>query len=306
MGRTSPEARTHLINTQSLLPRASLQKRSTSKYATKRHLCSARQVDLISSLPIYEIASTSTSCNWTTIEILGLVQWPLARRRGSVCLKQAVATGESAQGREDILRWRPQPLQAGCAGKSIPTRGNAFYDGSVAAYFYTSAFGGLGPGFFTGVDVPFNLARAKKWARETRSGVLIGRSYRNNSLAGQGHVAILLPDSKVLQSFQFGADGEPGLNADYTIEESHAGGYYEIMGHPKDWINHDKGKKFAPDEVEEQKAGGRRDEKGRRDGTDDEPYEPVEEFTDEEFEEIGREILKLFSRLRQDRTRRRR
>jgi len=40
----------------------------------------------------------------------------------------------------------------------------------VAAYFYTSAFGGLGPGFFTGVDVPFNLARAKKWARETRSG----------------------------------------------------------------------------------------------------------------------------------------
>src|SRR5215213_145505 len=58
MGRTSPEARTHLINTQSLLPRADLQKRSTSKYATKRHLCSARQVDLISSLPIsHEIAS---------------------------------------------------------------------------------------------------------------------------------------------------------------------------------------------------------------------------------------------------------
>lgn len=33
--------------------------------------------------------------------------------------------------------------------------------------------------------------------------------------------------------------------------------------------------------------------------------EPVQEFTDEEFEEIGREILKLFSRLRQNRTRRR-
>src|SRR5215216_3889339 len=194
------------------------------------------------------------------------------------------------------------------AGKIIPTRGNALYDGGIASYFYTSAFGGLGPGFFSGVDVPFNLATAKKWARETGSGVLVGRSYRNNSLAGQGHVAILLPDGKVLQSFQFGADGEPGLNADYTIEESHAGGYYEIMVHPKDWIDHDKGKKFAPDEGEEQKAGGRRDEKGRRDGTDDEPYgpEPVEEFTDEEFEEIGREILQLFSRLRQDRTRRRR
>jgi len=194
------------------------------------------------------------------------------------------------------------------AGKIIPTRGDALYDGGIAAYFYTPAFGGLGPGFFSGVDVPFNLATAKKWARETGSGVLVGRSYRNNSLAGQGHVAILLPDGKVLQSFQFGADGEPGLNADYTIEESHAGGYYEIMVHPKDWIDHDKGKKFAPDEGEEQKAGGRRDEKGRRDGTDDEPYgpEPVEEFTDEEFEEIGREILQLFSRLRQDRTRRRR
>jgi GH25 family lysozyme M1 (1,4-beta-N-acetylmuramidase) len=127
------------------------------------------------------------------------------------------------------------------AGETIPTRGNPDFDGGVAAYFYTSAFGGLGPGFFTSVDVPFDLATAKKWARETGSGVLIGRTYRNSSLAGQGHVAIVLPDSKVLQSFQFGADGEPGLNTDYTIEESNAGGYYEVMIHPKDWINHDKG-----------------------------------------------------------------
>src|SRR5215217_2302442 len=266
MGRTSPEARTHLINTQSLLPRADLQKRSTSKYATKRHLCSVRQVELISSLPIYEIASTSTSCNWTTIEILGLVQWPLARRRGSVCLKQAVATGESAQGREDILRWRPQPLQAGCAGKSIPTRGNAFYDGGVAAYFYTSAFGGLGPGFFTGVDVPFNLARAKKWARETRSGVLIGRCFRGSTLAGQGRVAILLPDGKVLQSFQMGPNGEPGLNTAYIIEKSHAGNYYKVMAHLEAWINHNKGQirevKLDREEPQEDEYK-RRDDRGR-------------------------------------------
>ena len=127
------------------------------------------------------------------------------------------------------------------ARKIIPTRGNALYDGGIASYFYTSAFGGLGPGFFSGVDVPFHLPTAKKWARETGSGVLVGRSYRNNTLAGQGHVAILLPDGKVLQSFQFGADGEPGLNADFTIEKSHAGGYYEVMVHPKDWINHEKG-----------------------------------------------------------------
>jgi GH25 family lysozyme M1 (1,4-beta-N-acetylmuramidase) len=185
------------------------------------------------------------------------------------------------------------------ARKIIPTRGDALYDGGIAAYFYTSAFGGLGPGFFSGVDVPFNLATAKKWARETGSGVLVGRSYRNNSLAGQGHVAILLPDGKVLQSFQFGADGEPGLNTDFTIEESHAGGYYEIMVHPKDWIDHDKGRDDKGRDERE------RDEKRRREGTDEEPYRPEQEFTDEEFEEIGREILKLFSRLQQNRTRRR-
>ncbi|MBA2344715.1 MAG: hypothetical protein H0V83_06510 [Rubrobacter sp.] len=125
------------------------------------------------------------------------------------------------------------------AGKPIPTRGDTRYDGGIAAYFYTSAFGGLGPGFFSSVDVPFDLAKAKKWARKTRSGVLIGRCYRGDTLAGQGHVAILLPDGKVLQSFQMGDDGHPGLNADYTIEQSHAGGYYEVMVHPDAWINHD-------------------------------------------------------------------
>src|SRR5215207_9997405 len=232
---------------------------------------------------------------------------PVPDGEGAYAVDKPLPPVDQLQGKRIFCAGVPNLFRR-AAGKSIPTRGNRNFDGGIAAYFHTSAFGGLGPGFFSGVDVPFNLATAKKWARETGSGVLVGRSYRNNSLAGQGHVAILLPDGKVLQSFQFGADGEPGLNADYTIEESHAGGYYEIMVHPKDWIDHDKGKKFAPDEGEEQKAGGRRDEKGRRDGTDDEPYgpEPVEEFTDEEFEEIGREILQLFSRLRQDRTRRRR
>jgi GH25 family lysozyme M1 (1,4-beta-N-acetylmuramidase) len=123
------------------------------------------------------------------------------------------------------------------AGKSVPTRGNPLYDGGVAAYWYTPAFGGLGPGFFSSVDVPFHLPTAKKWAAESGSGVLVGRIYRNNTLSGQGHVAIVLPDGKVLQSFQFGADGEPGLNDNYTIEQSHDGGYYEVMVHPKDWIN---------------------------------------------------------------------
>ena len=123
------------------------------------------------------------------------------------------------------------------AGEKVPTRGDPRYDGGVAAYWYTPAFGGLGPGFFSRVDVPFHLPTAKKWAAESGSGVLVGRIYRNNTLSGQGHVAIVLPDGKVLQSFQFGSDGEPGLNAHYTIEQSHDGGYYEVMVHPRDWIN---------------------------------------------------------------------
>jgi predicted chitinase len=126
------------------------------------------------------------------------------------------------------------------ASKIIPTRGHPLYDGGIAAYFFTSAFGGLGPGFFSGVDVPFHMATAKKWAKQTGSGVLLGRTYRNATLQGQGHVAILLPDDKVLQSFPFGPNGEPGLNTDYTIEQSHDGGYYEVMVHPSNWINHDK------------------------------------------------------------------
>ena len=201
------------------------------------------------------------------------------------------------------------------AGKRVPTRGNARYNGGIAAYFYTSAFGGLGPGFFSGVDVPFNLATAKKWARETGSGVLVGRTYRNNSLAGQGHVAVLLPDGKVLQSFQFGAGGEPGLNTDYTIEESHAGGYYEVMVHPSAWINHDKGQiREAPTtrpKADRQDAGGklagggrngdRDDEQPKRTHGDEQPERPQVAERSEgdegpDFEELGKEVFALIRR----------
>lgn len=129
------------------------------------------------------------------------------------------------------------------AGKIIPTRGLSQFDGGVAAYWRTQAnfgFGPLGPGFFHEVEEPFDLETAKKWAKESGSGVLIGRSYRNATLPGQGHLSTLLPDGKVLQSFLFGNNGEPGLNDHYTIEESHAGGFYEWMVHPDDWINHNK------------------------------------------------------------------
>jgi predicted chitinase len=113
--------------------------------------------------------------------------------------------------------------------KRIPTRGNPLYDGGVAAY----AGGFYGPGYFEGYSEPFNLVKAKRWARETRCGVLLLRPYWNASLAGQGHVAILLPSGYVLQSFpnMNGSD----LNWDYTIEQSHAGGYYKAMVHPENW-----------------------------------------------------------------------
>ena len=183
----------------------------------------------------------------------------------------------------------------------------------MAAYFYTSAFGGLGPGFFTGVDVPFNLARAKKWAMETRSGVLIGRCFRGSTLADQGHVAILLPDGKVLHSFQMGPNGEPGLNTDYIIEKSHASNYYEVMAHPEAWINHNKGqiREVKPDREEPQEdEDKRRDDRGRpererhRDGRDDHPDRPRprDDFdANGDLEEIdpadlGNEILKFIRR----------
>lgn len=128
------------------------------------------------------------------------------------------------------------------AGKIVPTRGNPNFDGGVAAYWYSPAsfpgVGVLGPGFFSNVAEPFNLPRAKKWAKDSESGVLIGRSYVGATLAGQGHVAVLLPDGKVMQSYLFGPNGEPGLNDHHTIEESHAGGYYQYMVPSEAWINH--------------------------------------------------------------------
>ena len=41
------------------------------------------------------------------------------------------------------------------------------------------AGGAFGPGFFEGYSEPFNLEKAKKWAQETRCGVLLLRPYWN-------------------------------------------------------------------------------------------------------------------------------
>lgn len=114
------------------------------------------------------------------------------------------------------------------AGHKIPSRGDDRYDGGIAAYWH----GKYGPGWYQGYEEPFNLRKAKEWSEETGSGVLIGHPYWGEALADQGHVGILLPSGYVLQS-----NYPDGLNWDYTIEQSHDGGYYTHMVHPKDWIN---------------------------------------------------------------------
>jgi hypothetical protein len=165
----------------------------------------------------------------------------IGQRKYWVWVSGTVPSGEGMYATNQPLPPASQIADCNCAGltnlfframrKRIPTKGNPSYDGGVAAYFQSV----YGPGYFTGYDEPFNLEKAKRWARETRCGVLLGRPYQNNTLSGQGHVAILLPSGYVLQSFQFSHDGWPGITWDYTIEESNAGGYYQRMVHPSNW-----------------------------------------------------------------------
>jgi hypothetical protein len=122
-----------------------------------------------------------------------------------------------------------------CDGKRIPFRPNfpdPHFDGGIAAYFS----GVYGPGYFTGYDVPFNLANAKRWARETRSGVLLGRGYWGVALGNQGHTAILLPSGYLLQSTPAG-----GLNWDSHIDwewQTWAPNRGGVMLHPSDWLEY--------------------------------------------------------------------
>ena len=119
------------------------------------------------------------------------------------------------------------------AGKIVPYRPSypsAAYDGGIAAYFS----GLYGAGYFTGYDDPFDLATAKRWARETRSGVLLGNGYWGVSLGNQGHTGILLPSGYVLQSSPAG-----GLNWDSHIDYEWQ--YWErggVMLHPSQWLEY--------------------------------------------------------------------
>ena len=125
-------------------------------------------------------------------------------------------------------------------GKRVPTRGNPLFDGGVAAYFGDNRFG---PGYFEGFMEPFDLNEAKKWAADTRSGVLIGRRFvwtATGQVASQGHAAILMPSGFVLQAAPFHqpASGRD-TNWDYRIDQSHDDILYQVMVHPRNWINYE-------------------------------------------------------------------
>ena len=66
-------------------------------------------------------------------------------------------------------------------------------------------------------------------------GTLIGRDYRD--VGDQGHLAVVLRNGKVLQSFASAAGATtPGVNTAYTVIQSHAGHYYEYAVLPEDWL----------------------------------------------------------------------
>jgi hypothetical protein len=78
-------------------------------------------------------------------------------------------------------------------------------------------------------------------------GTLLLRKYRD--VKDQGHVAVVLDgalgeESPVLQSFAKGGypETQPGVNADFTVKESHDGGYYEHAVLPSQWLSLERGK----------------------------------------------------------------
>lgn len=120
------------------------------------------------------------------------------------------------------------------AGYEIPHRNHdERYDGGIYAAWGGDVGFGWTDGYYTESSVAFDPDRAAAWAREERSGVLLGTPYEGQALNMQGHTGICLPSSYILQS----AAGE-GLHWSRTVWmereywESHSG----RMVHPRRWI----------------------------------------------------------------------
>ena len=113
-------------------------------------------------------------------------------------------------------------------GLPVPTKGDERYDGGICAYFGSAPSADpIFPrqGYFEahGRTRRFDLEGAK------RPWTLIGRRFRD--AYDQGHVAIVLPNGKILQSYAAG-----GVTDDVSLERSHAGDYYEVMVFAEDWL----------------------------------------------------------------------
>lgn len=118
-------------------------------------------------------------------------------------------------------------LMLRAAGQTIPTLGNDLYDGGCLAYGE----------YYADVAEPFDINQ------EYPPGTLIGRYFDWDRLAAngdQGHVAVVLEDGYLLQSYDGDGSGYPGVNTDDHIADSHAGYFYEYAVRPENWLGPDK------------------------------------------------------------------
>jgi cell wall-associated NlpC family hydrolase len=127
----------------------------------------------------------------------------------------------------------PQPSavlasSANCAGLTnlmLRAIGKPLPSDPVAGTGGTGAYGR----YYANVAMPFDVNA------QYPAGTLIGRYFRDS--VDQGHVAVVLGNGRVLQSFAFTYGGTlPGVNATYTVAESHGDGYYEYAVLPQDWL----------------------------------------------------------------------
>lgn len=109
-------------------------------------------------------------------------------------------------------------LMLRAVGKPLPHAPGA---GTGGTYAYQK--------YYASVAEPFNPNRSYP------AGTLLGRRYRDTY--DQGHVAVVLGNGRVLQSFAWTRGGSrPGVNATYTVAQSHDGGYYHYAVLPQHWL----------------------------------------------------------------------
>jgi predicted chitinase len=117
-------------------------------------------------------------------------------------------------------------LMLRAVGKSIPTLGDELYDGGCLAYGE----------YYSDVAEPFEIDE------DYPEGTLIGRyfTWERSAKGDQGHVAVVLEDGYLLQSYDGDGNGYPGVNTDAHISDSHAGYFYEYAVRPWNWLGQEE------------------------------------------------------------------